>query len=73
MQNIYGVFFVSLGFFVGGLVGGVIGDWFTTEIDGDRVRNWTGIWLSGTLLCAACVAALATLFPDRHTVETPPK
>lgn len=63
MQNIYGVFFVSIGFFVGGLVGGAIGDWFTTDLDGERVRNWTGIWLSGAVLCAGCVLALMAFFP----------
>jgi nucleoside transporter len=71
MQNIYGVFFVSIGFLVGGLVGGFVGDWFTTEVDGQRLRNWTGIWLTGSVLCAACVAALMAFFPSnpplRHT------
>jgi len=66
MQNIYGVFFVSIGFFVGGLVGGVVGDWFTSEVDGAKTRDWTGIWLSGTALCAACVLALAAFFPNRQ-------
>jgi len=69
MQNIYGVFFVSIGFFVGGLVGGVIGDWFTTELNGERLRNWTGIWLSGAVLCAACVIALAKFFPNRNPAD----
>ncbi|MCH5377379.1 MAG: MFS transporter [Planctomycetes bacterium] len=68
MQNIYGVFFVSIGFCVGGLVGGVVGDWFTSDVDGVRVRDWTGIWLSGTVLCAACVLALMIFFPNRQTV-----
>lgn len=66
MQNIYGVFFISIGFFAGGLVGGAVGDWFTTMADGEKVRNWTAIWLSGTVLCAACVAALAAFFPVRQ-------
>ncbi len=66
MQNIYGVFFVSIGFFVGGLVGGAVGDWFTSEVDGAKIRDWTGIWLSGTALCAACVLALAAFFPNRQ-------
>lgn len=65
MQNIYGVFFVSIGFFVGGLVGAAVGDWFTVVVDGTRVRNWTGIWASGTVLCAACVLALMVFFPGR--------
>ncbi len=63
MQNIYGVFFISLGFFFGGLVGGEVGDWFTTIADGHRARNWPGIWLTSAALCAACVAALAAFFP----------
>ena len=66
MQNIYGVFFVSIGFFVGGLVGGVIGDRFTSEVDGEKLRNWTAIWLSGAVLCAACVLALMAFFPNKE-------
>lgn len=72
MQNIYGVFFVSIGFFVGGLVGGAIGDWFTVVVDGERLRNWTGIWLSGTVLCAACVLALITFFPGKEPTGRAP-
>jgi nucleoside transporter len=71
MQNIYGVFFISIGFLVGGLVGGAVGDWYTVVEDGVRVRDWTGIWLTGSYLCAACVVALMALFPaavpDRPT------
>ena len=62
MQNIYGVFFVSIGFFVGGLVGGEVGEWFTSAED---VRNWTGIWLSSAALCAVCVLMLIAFFPGR--------
>jgi nucleoside transporter len=69
MQNIYGVFFISIGFLVGGLVGGAIGDWFTTEVDGEKLRNWTAIWLSGAVLCAGCVAALAAFFPSGQPTE----
>jgi len=69
MQNIYGVFFISIGFLVGGLVGGAIGDWFTTEVDGEKLRNWTAIWLSGAVLCAGCVAALAAFFPRGQPME----
>ena len=70
MQNIYGVFFISIGFLVGGLVGGAIGDAFTTEVDGQEWKNWTGIWLSGAVLCAACVVALAAFFPSRQLTES---
>jgi nucleoside transporter len=65
MQNIYGVFFVSIGFFVGGLVGGEVGAWFTTQVDGVEVRNWTGIWLTSAALCAVCVVILILFFPNR--------
>jgi MFS family permease len=73
MQNIYGVFFVSIGFFVGGLVGGVIGDAFTTEVAGERLRNWTGIWLTGAVLCAACVLAMLAFFPRRSAAVAAPR
>jgi MFS family permease len=69
MQNIYGVFFISIGFLVGGLVGGAIGDGFTTVVDGKEFRNWTGIWLSGAVLCAGCVVALAAFFPSGQPTE----
>lgn len=71
MQNIYGVFFVSIGFFVGGLVGGAIGDWFTVEAAGEKLRNWTGIWLSGTVLSALCVLALIAFFPNKNPEPAP--
>jgi nucleoside transporter len=66
MQNIYGVFFVSIGFFVGGLIGGEVGQWFTASVDGVDVRNWTGIWLTSAALCAVCVALLMAFFPGRQ-------
>lgn len=68
MQNVYGVFFVSIGFFVGGLVGGEVGALFTTEAGGVTVRDWTGIWLSCAALCAVCVVILMVFFP-RQRVE----
>jgi MFS family permease len=67
MQNIYGVFFVSIGFFVGGLAGGEVGQWFTTRTGGVDVRDWTGIWLSSAALCAVCVFLLVAFFPRDHS------
>jgi MFS family permease len=69
MQNIYGVFFVSIGFFVGGLVGGEVGEWFTTRVNGVEIRNWTGIWLSSAAICAVCVAVLMAFFPSQKPEE----
>jgi predicted MFS family arabinose efflux permease len=66
MQNIYGVFFVSIGFFVGGLIGGEVGEWFTTQVGEEEVRNWTGIWMTSAALCAVCVAILIAFFPGRQ-------
>jgi hypothetical protein len=50
-------------------VGGAIGDGFTTVVDGKEFRNWTGIWLSGAVLCAGCVVALAAFFPSGQPTE----
>ena len=69
MQNIYGVFFVSIGFFVGGLVGGEVGEWFTTQVNGVDVRDWTGIWLSSAVLCAVCVVILMVFFSHKRPEE----
>ncbi|MFV1966953.1 MAG: MFS transporter [Pirellulaceae bacterium] len=66
MQNIYGVFFVSIGFLVGGLVGGEVDEWFTSEVSGEVVRNWTGIWLTSAALCAVCVLLLILFFPSKE-------
>jgi hypothetical protein len=69
MQNIYGVFFVSIGFFVGGLIGGEVGAWFTTQVDGVDVRNWVGIWMTSAALCAVCVVILMAFFPNAQPAE----
>ena len=69
MQNVYGVFFVGIGFFVGGLVGGEVGTRFTTQVGGVETRDWTGIWLSCAALCAVCVVLLMVFFPKQHPEE----
>jgi len=66
MQTLYGTFVVGLGFFVGGLVGGQVGDRFSTQSDGVIVYDWTSIWLSCTLLCVVCVVAFAVLFRNEN-------
>jgi nucleoside transporter len=69
MQTLYGVFVLSLGFFVGGFVSGVVGDCFTTGTGALAVRNWTGIWLSCTVICVACVLLFAAFFPNAQARE----
>ena len=64
MQTIYGTFILALGFFVGALVAGWVGDVFS-DADGN-VNNWTGLWLSCALLAGICTAAFAFAFPDQH-------
>ena len=71
MQNIYGVFFVSIGFLVGGLVGGEVDEWFTREVQGEVVRNWAGIWLTSAALCAVCVLLLIAFFPSKEPEKSP--
>jgi len=66
MQNIYGVFVVGLGFFVGGLAAGEVGKWFTTLVNDEPVRNWTGIWLTSAALCALCVVLLFAFYPSKE-------
>jgi len=65
MQTIYGVFVIGLGFFVGGLVGGEVGDWFSTKVNGVIHYDWTNIWLVCTVFCAVCVLAFAAFFPKQ--------
>jgi MFS family permease len=62
-QNVYGTFVIGLGFFVGGIVTSEIAAYFTTGEGDSAVRNFTGIWLSGAGLAAACAVAFALLFP----------
>ena len=63
MQTLYGTFVIALGFFVGGVVSGLVGNWFSTGADETLVRDWTSIWLSCAALCAACVVVFAAFFP----------
>ncbi|MCR4414247.1 MAG: MFS transporter [Thermoguttaceae bacterium] len=63
MQTLYGTFILALGFFVGGFVGGQVGEWFILVPGDNPIYDWTGIWLSCAALCAVCVAAFAVLFP----------
>jgi len=69
MQNFYGTFVLGLGLFVGGIVSGNVGEYFTSEALGEKVHNWQGIWLSCGALAAACVVGLIVLFP-REPKET---
>jgi nucleoside transporter len=43
MQNFYGTFVLGVGFLVGGLLSGEVGDRFTTELDKPTVRSTLGI------------------------------
>ena len=63
MQTVYGTFVVAAGFFIGGFVSGEVGSWFSSGAGDALVRDWTGIWLSCTALCAACVVVFAVFFP----------
>jgi MFS family permease len=64
MQTFYGVFVLSLGFFVGGFVSGIVGDHFTEGTGAAAVRNWPDIWLSCAVICAACVVLFAAFFRE---------
>lgn len=66
MQTLYGVFVLSLGFFAGGFVGGLIGDAFSTEVGDKTHYDWTSIWLSCAALCAFCVVFFGMAFPNRQ-------
>ncbi len=65
MQTLYGVFVLSLGFFVGGVFGGKVGALFSTQLHGRAVHDWTSIWLTCAAVCAVCVVAFALFFPDK--------
>lgn len=69
MQTIYGTFILALGFFVGALVSGWIGDVFSDS--NGNVSNWPGLWLSCAVLAGTCAATFAVLFPD-HSPDVEP-
>lgn len=69
MQTLYGTLILALGFFVGALVSGWIGDLFS-DTQGN-VENWTGLWLSCAVLAGTCTAAFAALFPDCREDDKP--
>jgi hypothetical protein len=68
VQNLYGTFVLGVGFFLGGLYAGAVGDAFTTGSGDDAVENWTAIWLCAAAVAAVCVAGMLALFPR----ELPP-
>ncbi len=63
MQTLYGVFVLSLGFFVGGVFGGKVGEEFSTQVGTVVHHQWTGIWMTCAAVCALCVFLFAALFP----------
>jgi MFS family permease len=65
MQTLYGVFVISLGFFVAGPISGDVVAWFTTLAGEAKIRDWTSIWLVCAAICAPCVIALALFFPRK--------
>jgi MFS family permease len=70
MQTLYGVFVLSLGFFVGGLLGGVVVDRFTTGEGATAVHDWNRIWLSCVGMCVLCVILFAVFFPKAQADQS---
>lgn len=67
MQTLYGVFTLSLGFFVGGLLAGDLAAYFSTGESGSEVRDWPSIWLCCAALSGLCVVLFAVFFPKLQT------
>jgi MFS family permease len=64
-QNLYGTLILGLGFFVGGLVSGKIGEWFEIGKQGDVIiYDWTNVWLASAAIAAVGVLGFAALFPS---------
>jgi nucleoside transporter len=67
LQTIYGNFIMGIGFVVGGIWGGRMGDAFsqtTVAVGVETTRyEWSPIWLWCAAAAAACVVVLALLFP----------
>jgi hypothetical protein len=63
MQNVFGTFVIGLGAVMAGVIGGQVGDLFSRTTGDTRIYNFTGIWLAGAALAAACLAAFAIWFP----------
>lgn len=70
MQTFYGVFVLSLGFFVGGFISGLVGRQFTEGGGAAAVRDWPAIWFTCAAICAVCVFLFAVFFhePPRPAV-----
>ena len=58
IQYVYGFCVLSLGFFVGGIVGVVVGETFTSGTSENPIRDWPSIWLSCAAICAVAVFCL---------------
>jgi NHS family xanthosine MFS transporter len=52
----------GVGAFLGGMLGGVVVDWFTM----DGVKDWPGIWFSFTGYALVLGLALAVFFDYKH-------
>jgi nucleoside transporter len=70
MQNVFGTFVIGLGAVMAGVLGGQVGELFSTTTGDVTVYSWTNIWLAGAALATACLAVFAIWFPaDESTVE----
>jgi nucleoside transporter len=63
LQTIYGVFVLGMGFVVGGIWGGRMGDLFSHGPKGAKVYDWSPLWLWCAATAAICAVALALFFP----------
>jgi hypothetical protein len=67
MQTVYGTFVIGVGFFLGGVISGEIGERFSSETGTD----WVAIWMVGAALTLACLVAFVVFFP-KETIEEAP-
>ncbi len=66
MQTMYGTFVIALGFLVGGVISGWIGDYYLIGGEGaEAVRDWTKIWFTCAVIAAMGVVLLVLFFPAR--------
>ena len=69
VQNLYGTFVLSAGFFAGGIVTGKVMAYYKTYVGDVEVIDFTGVWSFAAIWAFVCAVAFYLLFPAYEPIE----
>src|SRR5262249_28274850 len=70
-QTLYGTLILGIGFFLGGLIGGWVGELTGTHVTGgSTVPSLPAIWLSSAAMAAFGCVFFALFFPSDRTADS---